>query len=79
MTDSHDLAATYTDSAIRIEVPRSLARDWTETDRVGISAQQPAGNGTSLQILIEKDFKCIHQDSEGGEDAYPNPLQRQPT
>ncbi len=77
VADSPSLNATYENSAIQVEVPRALARDWTETDRVGISAEQPNKGERSLHILIEKDFKCIHQPGES-EDAYPNPLETQP-
>jgi hypothetical protein len=40
---------------------------------VGISAEQPLSDGKQLEIVIEKDFKCIHSDHPDP-DAYPNPL-----
>jgi hypothetical protein len=68
------ITATHTHHAISILVPHTLAQQWTATDQVSISGTQPLSGGRNLQILIEKDFKCIHKSAEGDEDAYPNPL-----
>jgi hypothetical protein len=65
--------ATHSPNGIRILVPRTLAYEWTRSDQVGISGEQPLPSDRVLQILIEKDFKCIHKSAEGDEDAYPNP------
>ena len=68
------LGATYADGQIRVEIPRELANDFTDTDRVSVEGQQALGSGSRLQILIEKDFKCMHKDGPGDADAYPNPM-----
>jgi hypothetical protein len=74
-SESHEvIRATHGAHGISILVPRTLAQKWTTTDQVGISDTQPLPGGRNLQILIEKDFKCIHQNAEGDEDSYPNPL-----
>jgi hypothetical protein len=68
------VSATHTAHIISITVPHHLAQEWTSTDLVSISGAQPLPDGRELQILIEKDFKCIHKSAEGDEDAYPNPM-----
>jgi len=68
------VTATHSPSGMRILVPRTLAHQWTSSDQVGISGEQRLPSGRNLQILIEKDFKCIHKPAEGDRDAYPNPL-----
>jgi hypothetical protein len=68
------IAAVHTPHTISILVPHTLAQEWTSTDEVSISGTQRLPGGRRLQILIEKDFKCIHQTVQGDEDAYPNPL-----
>jgi hypothetical protein len=68
------LDATHSPAGIQIVVPHHLAEDWTGTDRVSVAGEQPLGGGRTLQILLEKDFKCIHKSSEANDDAYPNPL-----
>ena len=68
------LNCSYTSSGIHIRVPCDLAQDWTRTDLVAISGDQPIEPGKTLQILVEKDFQCIHKSSDANADAYPNPL-----
>jgi len=76
MTAVEDLTinSTYSVSGVQVRVPRHLARDWTSTERVAISGKQALENNKTLEILIEKDFQCIHKSSEANADAYPNPL-----
>lgn len=68
--------AVYYHGALRIQVPTATANHWITTDEVGIQAEQPAGNGKHLSILIEKDFKCVHSPNPDP-DAYPNPLHQE--
>ena len=68
------LCAVYKDGALRIVVPGSEARDWVSTERVGIAGEQVVAAGSSLKILVEKDFQCLHGDAEPDSDAFPNPL-----
>ena len=65
--------AAFANGDIRVKVPAGVAREWAATDRVEISGVQPGRAGAELSILVEKDFKCIHRDSED-EEAFPNPL-----
>ena len=44
--------------------------EWTETDRAGIKATSQSG----MQLLIEKDYQCLHGSGEQDDDAYPHPL-----
>jgi hypothetical protein len=44
--------------------------DWVESDQVGIEARSDTG----VELLIEKDFKCLHRSAEQEPDAYPHPL-----
>ena len=64
----------YSGQGITVQLPPAVADEWTVTDRIGISGEQAIGEGRSLTILVEKDFKCVHNPSEQDEDAYPNPL-----
>jgi HSP20 family molecular chaperone IbpA len=61
--------ASYTDGKLEIRIPQALARRWAASSDVSIAAQQDV-----LSILIEKDFRCAHQD-KADRDVYPNPLQ----
>jgi hypothetical protein len=74
VVEGFTVSSSYNISGIQVTVPRDVAQDWTRTDLVAISAEQPLGNNRALQITIEKDFQCIHKKSEANADAYPNPL-----
>jgi len=72
------VAADYQEGRITIRLPRWQAREWLETEQIGIDGEQTLGNGRSLRILIEKDFQCLHTETrqtgdEFDPDAYPNP------
>lgn len=64
----------YQNGDLRVRVSTAQAKEWSTTDRVEISGDQPLGNGKHLAILIEKDFKCLHG-AEPDPDAFPNPLE----
>jgi hypothetical protein len=68
------VCAKYDDGIIELQVPSAVALDWAATDTVSISAEQLLESGQTLQLLIEKDFKCTHHPSGADADAYPNPL-----
>lgn len=72
------IAADYQEGRITVRLPRLQAREWLETERIGVDGEQTLGNGRSLRILIEKDFQCLHAENrqiedEFDPDAYPNP------
>ncbi len=67
--------ADFEGECIRIRVPQELAREWTGTDRVGIRHLQAVAGGGELEIVIEKDFQCLHKEDERPDpEAFPNPL-----
>jgi hypothetical protein len=76
-SSSTNVRATFTDSRLVVTIPKQLARDWADSDQVGIETTQPADDpGLRLTILVEKDFKCLHGGAgESQEGAYPNPAE----
>ena len=67
-------AATFDGGALLVRLPRDVARRWADGDEVGIESSQPAGEGATLKILVEKDFVCIDgPPDENQDDAFPNP------
>jgi hypothetical protein len=68
------VTASFDDGRIIVRVPAALMQDWAQTDQVGIESIQEGGDGSTLKILIEKDFECIEAPpDESQEDAYPHP------
>jgi len=62
--------AAFDGQAIRVTMPAHVMTQWAESDQVSIEASSSAG----LQLLIEKDFQCLHGRGEQDSDAYANPL-----
>ncbi|MCY7376244.1 MAG: hypothetical protein LH472_09775 [Pyrinomonadaceae bacterium] len=71
--DGGDLSAKFADNQIVVSVPTAMAREWTETESVGLAGEQKFADGEFLKILVEKDFVCLDRIAdEDNQDAYPN-------
>ena len=68
--DAAEVSANYEGDAIRVVLPRAAATAWTESSQVTVEGSRNSG----IQILVEKDFQCLHKPSERDPDAYPHPL-----
>jgi hypothetical protein len=66
--------ASFSGGRLDIVLPVAVVQQWAESDQVGIESMLPIDGGGSLQLLVEKDFKCLHRDGQDQADAYPNPL-----
>jgi hypothetical protein len=66
---AQSLTAEYNPGMIRIRVPARLGAHWAGSDEVAMESKD-----VHLQILIEKDFQCMHKGEDARDpDAYPNP------
>jgi hypothetical protein len=72
-SDTRSLAATFHNGRITMLVPGDMAHDWVTSDTVGYNNNMDLGNGKSLFLLLEKDFKCIDNAMEDQSDNYENP------
>ena len=61
----------YAADCVRVVLPRACVLAWAESDLVSI-----AGQGR-IQVLVEKDFQCLHGRERWDPDAWPNPLAEQ--
>lgn len=50
----------YASGALAVEVPATLAEEWTSTEKNGFSTQILVAEGQQLRILVEKDLDCRH-------------------
>jgi hypothetical protein len=64
------MSATFDGRAIKVTIPAHQITEWVETDRVGVEALSKTG----VQVLVEKDFQCLHRSVEQEPDGYPHPL-----
>ena len=66
--------ARFRDGELEVRLPADLAAQWAHTEQVGIEARVPGRSGTSLHLLIEKDFQCLHKrPGEDESDHFKNP------
>jgi hypothetical protein len=68
--DVSEVSVDYERDSIRIVVPRAVATAWAESSVVTIEGPR----NSCVEILVEKDFQCLHKPEEREADAYPNPL-----
>ncbi len=62
------VTASFERGSITVTVPEVLASRWAATDEVGMEASDGA-----LNILIEKDFACLHHPDADAGATFPNP------
>ena len=74
--DEKEITARFAGTEITVTVPSGAAKEWANSEQVGLSREQPTGSGLSLAILIEKDFRCLTpRPGEDQSDSFPNPAQ----
>jgi hypothetical protein len=73
--DVETLGVAVSANRITVSLPRVLAAELTATDRVGVSGEQAIGGGQCVAILVEKEFRRVHGESQDP-DLYPNPLEK---
>jgi hypothetical protein len=65
-----EVSVDYLDDSIFVALPSPVVTEWAGSGRVTIEGPPDSG----VQILVEKDFQCLHKPSERDPDAFPNPL-----
>jgi hypothetical protein len=73
--DGKNLDASFTAQKLTMFVPHQMMLEWAGTDKVGFDYSLPIGDGKTLFLLIEKDFKCIDgEETEDQSDYFDNPV-----
>ena len=68
------ISATYLNHIINIGLPQKQAEQWASTDQISLEENIHWEDGTTLQVLVEKDFQCLHKrPAEDEGDNFPNP------
>ena len=71
-----EISASFKDKEIIVEIPLAAARDWTESNLVGLENEQKIDEKQTLKILIEKDFACSDRPlDEDNSDTFSRPKQ----
>lgn len=74
VSDEASINVSLGHNLIMMSIPAAMAKDWVETDKVGMEANIAQANQSPIGLLIEKDFKCLDETSEDQSDNYDNPL-----
>ncbi len=68
------LEAAFAGNTLTLFVPAGIPAVWATNDTVGYNANMPIGDGKTLFLLLEKDFKCLDNTMmEDQSDNYENP------
>lgn len=59
--------------SLAVVLPTAQAQHWATGEDVGIYATIDLGPRGSLDLMVEKDFACLHGSDEENRDAFPNP------
>ena len=66
-----DVSAEFENGHLKVKLSKTIAADWIESEQVDIRN----ADESSIKILIEKDFQCLHnRTGEDESDNFPNPL-----
>lgn len=62
-------------TAVHLSLPEEQVKQWTNTEQVGFTIDLPNADGSVLNILVEKDFKCLTERDEDQSYAFDNPAE----
>jgi hypothetical protein len=66
--DLEKIEIEYTADCVRVLLPGPSVLAWAESDQVSIESHG------LVQVLVEKDFQCLHDPDRRDPDAWLNPL-----
>jgi len=64
------MSAGFADGLVTVFLYEDAAQDWIASDQVGMEELWPSGNGAIVQLLVEKDFPCVHTEEEDMADTF---------
>ena len=71
----NEIGASLSGSHVQIFIPEKMANDWATSNEISLENNLLIGNGETLRLLIEKDFKCLTERGEDESDLFPNPAE----
>lgn len=61
---------------IQLNIPENIATEWAKTNLVGFEQNIRTAKEKEINILVEKDFKCLSRSDEEQLGSYPNPMKQ---
>lgn len=73
VVDDGEVTARMTGGCLEVHAPRAVAAEWASSEDVAMRAL-PARPDGPCELLIEKDFACLHPRPEDqGAETFPHP------
>jgi hypothetical protein len=67
------ISALFENGHIEVVIPIEQGKMWAQSEQVSMESTAKIAEGDFLEILIEKDFQCLHQtDATDQSDNFPN-------
>jgi len=63
----------YAPCNLAVVLAPEQVRLWREESQTGIYAQVDIGANRALEVIVEKDFACLHRAGGENADSFPNP------
>jgi len=77
VSESKNIEADFANGKLVVSLPASKVTGWATTDEVSLAETQSLADGSTLTVLIEKDFSCLDpghgRDHEDDVDSFPHP------
>ena len=71
---SVSLAVFLSAHVVTVRLPESAVQTWASTEQVSMPGEQVLDDGSTLKVLVEKDFACLtEREGEDESDMYPHP------
>jgi len=67
---SKQVAAHFLNNKLIVKLPKEIAKEWINSNQVGIEVNYPIEDDQHLHILIEKDFPCLDREEEDKSDTF---------
>lgn len=67
---AENISANLECQKIQLIIPSLVAKNWAETEQVGMETTQQIGDGQQLSILVEKDYPCVTRADEDKSDFF---------
>ncbi|NME72491.1 DUF7009 family protein [Flammeovirga aprica] len=68
-----EMSVEMEDNRLQFRLNVDQIKEWHSSNKVGYSSVQENEDGSSLKLLIEKDFKCLTDRDEDESNNFENP------
>ncbi len=69
-TSKKQVVAYFLNNNLIVKLPKAIAKEWINSNQVGIEVKHPIEKDQNLHILIEKDFPCLDREEEDKSDTF---------